>query len=281
MKKKQFDTFIFSETTINQIRALPEESQLKYFWAVTNYSLEGIESNFTGIELAVWIPMRDLIDTICFNHAQKKKSGKNGGETKARNKKIQDPKQSLAEPSRPLAESSKAKESLAEPSRPLAESSKAKQSLAKDKYKYKDNINLKDKNNIKINSPPFFKNPGLNDLGSRIERAIKTWNEAGMLPKCRKTALNIINSKLESVAVTFQHYSDDEIATAVRNYREITKNPQDFDCFLNYQSFEGFIANGVEKFVDEARPLDRFRKNRSEGDDDAYLMRLAAKAEGG
>jgi hypothetical protein len=35
--------------------------QLKFFWAVTDFGLDGIEPKFEGIELAIWIPMRDLI----------------------------------------------------------------------------------------------------------------------------------------------------------------------------------------------------------------------------
>jgi hypothetical protein len=50
-----------SETTRNQIKALPQEMQLKFFWAVMDFGLDGIEPNFDGIELAIWIPMRDLI----------------------------------------------------------------------------------------------------------------------------------------------------------------------------------------------------------------------------
>ena len=57
----EFSTFVISETTLNQIKALPEEMQLKFFWAIANYGIEGIEPDFIGMELAIWIPMRDLI----------------------------------------------------------------------------------------------------------------------------------------------------------------------------------------------------------------------------
>jgi hypothetical protein len=51
-----------SETTFNQIDALPENMQLKYYRAVCDYGINGIEPNFTGVEKSVFIPMRDLID---------------------------------------------------------------------------------------------------------------------------------------------------------------------------------------------------------------------------
>jgi len=52
-----------SETTLNQIKVLSPETQLKFFWAVANYGVDGIEPDFTGLELAVWIPMKFAIDT--------------------------------------------------------------------------------------------------------------------------------------------------------------------------------------------------------------------------
>jgi hypothetical protein len=61
MNEAKFATFMMSETTRNQIKALPQDMQLKFFWAVTDFGLDGIEPNFEGIEYAIWIPMRDLI----------------------------------------------------------------------------------------------------------------------------------------------------------------------------------------------------------------------------
>jgi hypothetical protein len=56
-----FATFVISETTIKQIDALPEGLQLKFYKAVSNFGLHGIEPDFDGLEYAVWIPMHDLI----------------------------------------------------------------------------------------------------------------------------------------------------------------------------------------------------------------------------
>ena len=89
MSNQEFSTFVMSETTLNQIKALPPETQLKFFWAVANYGVDGIEPDFSGIEFAVWIPMRDLI-----LHSKRKnekwlqkqqENGKKGGRPKAQN----------------------------------------------------------------------------------------------------------------------------------------------------------------------------------------------------
>jgi hypothetical protein len=87
--KKEFLTFVLSETTLNQIRALPPDKQLKYFWAVADFGINGVEPNFTGIELAVWIPMRDLIlysKQKSENWLKKQReNGRKGGRPKTQN----------------------------------------------------------------------------------------------------------------------------------------------------------------------------------------------------
>ena len=59
--EKLFSTFVLCETTVNQLRALPENMQLKFFWALIDFGIDGIEPELTGTEKAIWIPMRDII----------------------------------------------------------------------------------------------------------------------------------------------------------------------------------------------------------------------------
>lgn len=61
---KKFKSFVFSETTKKQIDLMPTaEMKLKFYEAVTNYGMFGIEpENLNGIEMIIWLPMKDLID---------------------------------------------------------------------------------------------------------------------------------------------------------------------------------------------------------------------------
>jgi hypothetical protein len=93
------------------------------------------------------------------------------------------------------------------------------------------------------------------DLGSRIQSRIKTWNDLEIKPPCRKTALNLVNSSLPQIAITFQHYSDVEIDGAMGNYAKILKEPEKFFA-PRYMSFESFLEKGVEKFADDAAPFE-------------------------
>ncbi|MDR1902792.1 MAG: DUF6291 domain-containing protein [Treponema sp.] len=56
-----FRTFVMSETLLKQINALSDELQLKFYRAVANYGIHGIEPEFTGLELVLWILMKDSI----------------------------------------------------------------------------------------------------------------------------------------------------------------------------------------------------------------------------
>jgi hypothetical protein len=89
MAEKIFSTFVMSETTRNQIKALPYAMQLKFFWAVTDYGIDAIEPEFDGLELAVWIPMRDLINSAKAKdeawHEKQRQNGKKGGRPKTQN----------------------------------------------------------------------------------------------------------------------------------------------------------------------------------------------------
>ena len=57
----EFSTFVLSETTVNQIKALPVELRLIFYEAVSDYGLHGIEPEFTGLENVIWIGIKGSI----------------------------------------------------------------------------------------------------------------------------------------------------------------------------------------------------------------------------
>lgn len=63
-KERLFTSFVFSETTMKQIDAMPtNEMKLKFLLAATHYGIYGIEpEDLTEIEQLIWIPIKDLID---------------------------------------------------------------------------------------------------------------------------------------------------------------------------------------------------------------------------
>jgi len=86
---KWFKSFQMSETTFNQINNLPENMRLMFYEAVCNYGINSIEPEFTGVELSVWIPMRDLIDYANERSRINSENGKKGGAPKGNNNRKQ------------------------------------------------------------------------------------------------------------------------------------------------------------------------------------------------
>ena len=86
---KRFKTFKMSETTFNQIRAMPKETQLKFYTAVCDYGINGVEPKFTGMEYSVWIPMKDLIDYSNERAKVNSSNGSKGGAPEGNNNRNQ------------------------------------------------------------------------------------------------------------------------------------------------------------------------------------------------
>jgi len=58
----EFKKFVFGETLEQALDALPDEMQLRFYRMIKNYGLHGIEPELTGVELAVWVQMKAMID---------------------------------------------------------------------------------------------------------------------------------------------------------------------------------------------------------------------------
>jgi hypothetical protein len=95
------------------------------------------------------------------------------------------------------------------------------------------------------------------DGTSRFERA-KTAGE-GLFPPVRKNLLELKNDDSREVLATLSHYSDEEISAAMKTYHEMLADDQ-YDIFAPYVSLIGFLKTGVEKFGDEAKPREVFKK---------------------
>ncbi len=111
-----------------------------------------------------------------------------------------------------------------------------------------------------IDSNPVFSPSVGNDGLSRIEKARKVWNDkADTLPPYRFIATKLREHERGPILRTISAYSDDEIFQAITNYAKI-KSDIDMEPFPVYATFAGFMAGGVEKYADDAKPFDRCRK---------------------
>ena len=72
-------SFIFYETFAKQLKCLDAETRCKFYDAIVEYGLYEIESAFTGIELSVWIPIKESIDNAKARREKSIDDGKRGG----------------------------------------------------------------------------------------------------------------------------------------------------------------------------------------------------------
>ena len=72
-------SFIFYETFAKQLKCLDAETRCKFYDAIAEYGLYEIETDFTGIELSVWIPIKESIDNAKARREKSIDDGKKGG----------------------------------------------------------------------------------------------------------------------------------------------------------------------------------------------------------
>jgi hypothetical protein len=101
--------------------------------------------------------------------------------------------------------------------------------------------------------------PKVSNGSNRINMHIGSWNANDNLPHFRFTSVNMKPEDLSLALRTMSAYSDDEIFCAITNYAKILSDI-DMDPFPVYATFAGFMAGGVEKYADDAKPFDRCRK---------------------
>jgi len=99
----------------------------------------------------------------------------------------------------------------------------------------------------------------LNDGSKRLSKAQGAWNYAQLKPASRIMPVQFKPDDLSGCLAVLQVYTDTEIQDAITNYAEI-KNSPDYEIGFEYGSFQGFMKSGVEKFIKDSDPWDKFRK---------------------
>lgn len=259
-----FSTFVMSETTLNQIKVLPEETQLKFFWAVAHYGIEGIEPDFTGLELAIWIPMRDLILSAKTKDEEwrekQRENGKKGG------RPITQPN-----PNNPwvISETQPNPEEMPKPN----ENAETHNGNGKDNEKV--NVNEKENDNVpqsgedcfflsenqKEKPEPLPNKPSTSkeDATTVFQKARVLWNERQLKPECRDL---IIPPLHYDCLPTFQNYSWLEIENAIKNYHwhKTGKCGDGWAQPPPYGSIYGFLKTGVSRYFDDDALQSQFKE---------------------
>jgi hypothetical protein len=121
--------------------------------------------------------------------------------------------------------------------------------------RYREDIEdfIKEKNTKKENPSPFEKY--VPSTSQKIDAAITHWNSIQGLPKTRKLSVNL-GEKAKPIIESVKLYSLDEIKTAIDNYAQVISNDQRYKPIAKYGDVFGFLSTGIDKYWDEANPLD-------------------------
>jgi hypothetical protein len=272
-----FASFVFCETTLKQINDLPENLRLKFYEAVTNYGMYGIEPNFSGLENTVWISMKDIIDTVKDKREKRKRAGKAGGEAK-RGRAQEDGGEN--QDNDDVANPGKTDFATENPSKSdSATANPGKTDFAVANGNGNDNVNGNGNLNGNENGkegggfpfsgfpnshfqtdpdlppesdPPDQKAKSKEDATAVFQKARSFWNERKIPPECRD--LIIPPSEYDCLR-TFQNYAWSEIKNAIENYHwhfNNWKRRTDWKPPPGYKSLYGFLKNGVSQYCKDA-----------------------------
>lgn len=97
-------------------------------------------------------------------------------------------------------------------------------------------------------------NPNRLGISQEVEADRHHWNEIGAKPPKEKLIMNF-----EGITPTIQAYTRERRHKAMDNYEAIRKSPA-HELRPEYGSLDGFLREGVEKYVDEADPWTRCKK---------------------
>jgi hypothetical protein len=115
---------------------------------------------------------------------------------------------------------------------------------------------------------------GLHDKEEREEQPLtfestckqisQEWNTRKLGPQFRFTTSLGLNAKeREGFSICVGRYSPDEILKAFDNFGAIIANTAEYDAFPRDYRLPGFLASGVEQYLDDAKPFDRCRKRQA------------------
>lgn len=115
----------------------------------------------------------------------------------------------------------------------------------------------------KREEPVFSKTEALNPNRSGISQEVESdrhhWNDIGAKPPKEKLIMNF-----DGITPTIQAYTRERRHKAMDNYEAIRKST-DHELRPEYGSLDGFLREGVEKYVDEADPWTRCKKKQPAG----------------
>ncbi|QEJ97407.1 hypothetical protein [Treponema phagedenis] len=299
--KSNFKSCIFSETTKKQIDAMTDiNMKLRFYEAVTNYGIYGIDPDFEGIDLLIWIPMKDIIDNATNkrgapvgNANAKKANNKTSDSDTEQEKQIKyNETKKLPENIESNSEQKKQMDLIENKENNSKQEKQIKQlnSIKTNKTirpndNDNDNVNVNDNDNVNVNHPPPEDTAG-QDIYTcsdkqEDEEVFSDFSENENLTQLAKdiygvfveAGINKPNTFLLFLQRDFQLGLDKlreqaipvtpDILAACKNYAKVLALKKQQATWWNFTGgFDGFCGkNIILKFLPERFTLTQFEKN--------------------
>lgn len=282
----KFKSFVFSETTKKQIDLMPTpEMKLKFYEAVTNYGMFGIEpENLNEIEMIIWLPMKDLID-----NSKSSKGGAPSGNQNAQRKNLNNEENNEAtdfsknnsnyekQPKQleKVENNPKTTETTCFEEKQPKQPENNQTTLNNHNLNHNDNLNgngnERENHNLNASEVVFGSlSPSQTEYSKKIFEIFKKArlpcakeNEISFLQTDFKNALSVIHRKEE-----LQNVHSDDIIQACKNFTDIYSNP---DTYCGFRQKIGFYQLVQKQWFYDLLPAN-FDKNR-------FLVRTADNQE--
>lgn len=269
----KFKSFVFSETTKKQIDLMPTpEMKLKFYEAVTNYGMFGIEpTDLNDIEMIIWLPMKDLID-----NSKSSKGGAPSGNQNAQRKSLNNEENNSSYEKQP-EEVENNQNNLKTTKTTYFEEKQPKQpennQTTLNNHNHNHNLNLNgngnereshNANEVVLNtltlSPPQTEySKKIFEIFKKARLPCARENEMAFLQTDFKNAISVIHRKEE-----LQNVHSDDIIQACRNFADIYSNP---DTYCGFRQKIGFYQLVQKQWFYDLLPAN-FDKSR-------FLVRTA------
>ncbi|MDR1399413.1 MAG: DUF6291 domain-containing protein [Treponema sp.] len=293
---KFFASFIVCETTHKQLKKMSPEMRLRFYDALFEFGINGVEPDFEGLEEIVWIPMMDFILNSKRAdeewHAKQRVNGKKGGAPKG-NTNAKKPGKEAAQ-NNPLTQ----KQPVDSETTSCFETTHNVNGNVNDNNNVNSNSNEKEREREKSaeahEQPPFLRPkvfeetlrklipPEQEREPSPVEQAPKpaepdessparkfdtwyedirrTWNALVHNPPANIIALNLNDFERRDIIAIWKTYPQPEVVRkSIANYVQVKDCPEKYDPHGSvYDSLSGFLKKGIEKYCDESQPLKRY-----------------------
>ena len=220
------DSFVFYRSFFESLKELPDEQQLKFYQAITEYALDDTEPDFTGLEKSLFTQIKFSLDEANRRYEESRLNGKKGG----RPRKEEEKKPTLETEKPPFFEK-----------KPPLKTGNLNEDVYVDVY-VDENENLNTETLSQELKPQKYAQEVF-DLFEKNNLPCCNKNFISFLQKDFKFALEYIHNSEELRGV----HSDDVIQAVVnyisvlKNKNTYLKNKYTFDRLVKIKNFKDFL----------------------------------------